>query len=109
MSVDRSNQLDLLDGLNIAVSQEEVRRKDRNVERPIIFNDPDPKEIFLGGVRLDNYLRSTGDRSAFVVRRMMEQHDWSKFEKKLSTRRPSGVCAALHVRPDSLWSDARSE
>jgi transposase len=81
MSVDRSNQLDLLDGLNIAVSQEEVRRKDRNMERPIIFNDPDPKEIFLGGVRLDNYLRSTGDRSAFVVRRMMEQHDWSKFEK----------------------------
>lgn len=81
--VDRSNQLELLGGVDVSENQQADRM---NVQKPdaIVFNDPDPREILIGGVRLDNYIRTTGDRSAFIVRRMMEQHDWTLFEKSYS-------------------------
>jgi transposase len=81
--VDRSNQLDLLDGLDVSENLQEARLNSNN-SSPVLFNDPDPREIFIGGVRLDNYIRSTGDRSVFIVRQMMEQHDWAKFEQNYS-------------------------
>lgn len=81
--VNRSKQLDLLDGLDASEAQAGARL---NSPKPvsIIFNDPDPREIMIGGVRLDKYIGGTGDRSAFIVRQMMEEHDWSAFERSYS-------------------------
>jgi transposase len=81
--VDRSNQLDLWDGMDISERPKEAGVKPTDT-RPVLFNDPDPREIFLGGVRLDNYIRATGDKSAFVVRRIMEKLDWNVFEQGYS-------------------------
>lgn len=77
-SLDTSNQLDLLAGL--AVDALRCNPVDSQ-SVPILFKDPDPREIFLGGVRLDRYLEATGDRSARVVRQMMEQHEWDQYEQ----------------------------
>ena len=80
-NLDKSNQLDLLDTLDIETNNQQRQNGSEFKQRPVIFNDPDPKEIYLGGIRLDKHIKLTGDRSAFLVREMMEQHEWTLFER----------------------------
>lgn len=82
--IDRSNQLDMLDTMELPETRQENPNKQHSEARTILFNDPDPKEIYLGGVRLDHYIKTSGDTSAFIVRKMMVQHDWEKFEERYS-------------------------
>jgi transposase len=56
---------------------------------PVRFVQPDPREIFIGGRRLDEYLRDSGQEWPLKVRTFMGQRDYSKFvEKYKSGGRP---------------------
>jgi transposase len=49
---------------------------------PPRFVHPDPRTIFLGGVRLDDYLRQAGLTAPFVVRALLADQDWSSFRAR---------------------------
>ena len=49
---------------------------------PVRFVQPDPREIFIGGRRLDEYLRDSGQEWPLKVRTFMGQRDYSKFVEK---------------------------
>lgn len=56
---------------------------------PVRFVEPDPREIFIGGRRLDEYLRDSGQDWPLKVRRFMASQDFSKFiERYRSGGRP---------------------
>ena len=54
----------------------------QEVTRPgvLSFSDPDPRDIFLGGRRLDEYLRDAGERRPLVLRDVVRAQDYSAFE-----------------------------
>jgi transposase len=56
----------------------------------VVFNNPDPREIFLGRVRLDVHLRTMGTREALLIRTLLEEQSWAVFEAqyKPGGRRP---------------------
>lgn len=64
---------------------------------PVVFNRPDPREIFLGAVRLDEYLRAMGTSEALRVRELLEEQSWEVFERqyKPGGRRPYAPQALL--------------
>jgi transposase len=64
---------------------------------PVVFNRPDPREIFLGAVRLDAHLRAMGTTEALRVRELLEEQSWEVFERqyKPGGRRPYAPPAML--------------
>jgi transposase len=64
---------------------------------PVVFNRPDPREIFLGAVRLDEHLRAMGATEALRVRELLEEQSWEVFERqyKPGGRRPYAPQALL--------------
>ena len=48
----------------------------------VVFNRPDPREIFLGGLRLDEHLRAMGTTEALRVRALLEEQSWEVFERQ---------------------------
>jgi transposase len=44
------------------------------------FVDPDPRQIYLGGRRLDEYLQEAGQHGVVQLRCMLRALDWSGFE-----------------------------
>ena len=40
---------------------------------PVVFRRPDPREIFLGAVRLDEHLRAMGTSAALCIRALLEE------------------------------------
>ena len=48
----------------------------------VVFNRPDPREIFLGAVRLDEHLRAMGTTEALRVRELLEEQSWEVFERQ---------------------------
>jgi len=64
---------------------------------PVVFNRPDPREIFLGAVRLDEHLRAMGTTEALRVRALLEEQSWEVFERqyKPGGRRPYAPQALL--------------
>ena len=74
--LDTSNQLSLFameGGLGLNGKQ---APKPRGVQ----FNDPDPRRILLNGVRLDEHLLRTGEKTALKVRRLLKEQAWQEFE-----------------------------
>ena len=53
----------------------------------VVFEDPDPKLIYLNAVRLDQHLYNAGQRGALKVRELLEEMDWLSFEQSY---RPGG-------------------
>lgn len=45
-----------------------------------VFVDPDPRGIYLGARRLDEYLKEAGEQEAFAVRAFLRRQDFSQFE-----------------------------
>ena len=48
----------------------------------VVFNRPDPREIFLGAVRLDEHLRAMGTAEALHIRALLEEQSWEAFERQ---------------------------
>lgn len=48
--------------------------------RALLFDDPDPRRLFIGGSRLQEYLRQQGLTDVFEFRRLLSLVDWSPFE-----------------------------
>jgi transposase len=63
----------------------------------VVFNRPDPREIVLGAVRLDEHLRAMGTTEALRVRELLEEQSWEAFERqyKPGGRRPYAPQAML--------------
>ncbi len=76
VTMDVSNQLSLfsLEGY------EEPKEKQTAKPMAVRFKDPDPRSILLNGVRLDEHLERTGERSALKVRRLLGEQSWQEFE-----------------------------
>ena len=53
------------------------------------FIDPDPQAILIGGKRLDEHLRTVGARDPFVVRELLAEQDYPRFERAYE---PGGRC-----------------
>jgi hypothetical protein len=49
---------------------------------PVVFNRPDPREIFLGAVRLDEHLRVMSATVALHVRALIAEQSWEAFERQ---------------------------
>ena len=64
---------------------------------PVVFNRPDPREIVLGAVRLDEHLRAMGATEALRVRELLDEQSWEVFERqyKPGGRRPYAPQAML--------------
>lgn len=53
----------------------------------VIFVDPDPHRIQIGGQDLHSHLVSCGHRDVFIIRQLLAEQDWSAFE---ATYQPGG-------------------
>ena len=47
----------------------------------VTFNRPDPHEIFLGAVRLDEHLKAMGTSDALPIRGLLQEQSWEAFEQ----------------------------
>lgn len=62
---------------------------------PVVFNRPDPREIFLGAARLDEHLRAMGTTEGLRIRALLEEQTWEGFERQYKTGgRSPGGCSA---------------
>ena len=64
--------------------------------RTLLFDDPDPRDLWVGRLPLADHLRSTGMDSVLAIRTFMRQRDWSAFEARCKSGgapggHPSGV------------------
>ena len=82
--LDNSNQLSLFAGQEQANNAEPDLAKRNGGPR---FQDPDPRAIFLNGVRLDEHLCHTGKTAVLKVRHLLSEQSWSEFE---SSYEPGG-------------------
>ena len=76
VALDTSNQL----GLFAMKGGEGVEDKAATRPKGVHFNTPDPRSILLNGVRLDEHLRRTGEKSALKVRQLLKGQSWLRFE-----------------------------
>jgi len=85
VKIDISGQQLLFDEL-----AEQARPKAQNGADAVVFNRPDPHDIFFGGLRLQIHLQNMGVKRPFAVRKMLQAQNWSAFEALYSKngRRP---------------------
>ena len=83
VSIDTSNQLSFF----TPRTSSDTADKNVRAEMGIQFKDPDPREIVLNSVRLDEHLKRMQETSALQVRALLHRHTWSVFE---SSYRPGG-------------------
>lgn len=83
MALDTSNQL----GLFALEGGSGITDKPQNRTQGVQFKDPDPRSILLNGVRLDEHLRRSGEKSALKVRQLLQKQSWLEFE---AAYRPGG-------------------
>lgn len=57
---------------------------------PVVFNRPDPREIFLGTVRLDEHPRAMGTSEALRIRALLEEQA-NPDDAKLQARAQRGI------------------
>lgn len=60
------------------------------VQKQVVFVDPDPRQLQVGGMGLVDHLKQCGIRHVFVIRSLLEAQDWTTFESayKAGGRRP---------------------
>ena len=76
VALDTSNQL----GLFAKQGIEEEEGKQAAKPQAVQFHNPDPREILLNGIRLDEHLHRIGEMSAFKVRQLLKDQSWLEFE-----------------------------
>jgi len=74
LKIDRSGQVSLF------IDDFRQGSKKLHHSKNLIFVNPDPKTILVGMESLDSYLNNAGQKDAFVIRRMLDEQDWSLFE-----------------------------
>ena len=64
------------------------------------FIDPDPREVFIGNMRLDRFLASMDLGWVLRVRDVLRELDWQKFEARypLTGRSPYRPVAMMSLR-----------
>lgn len=72
-------QFDLFSGVPSAVQQRALRTA-LDSERRFVSGHPD--EMFVGTVRLEQYLRASGELAALKVARLLDEQDWQVFEQR---------------------------
>lgn len=67
----------------------EYQRSERHAERSgkVMFNEGSVGELYIGSVSVEQHLRMTGEREAFVVRELLGEMDFSALESRY---RPGG-------------------
>ena len=83
VALDTSNQL----GLFALEAGSGIEDKTVSTPQGIQFKDPDPRSILLNGVRLNEHLMRTGEKSALKVRQLLQEQSWLEFE---AVYRPGG-------------------
>lgn len=86
-------------------ANEETAQEERGTRQGgVRFTDPDPRQIYLGGRRLDEYLREAGQSRALKLRTVLRALDWSGFEASYveEGRRPYAPAAMLSLVLDGL-------
>ncbi|WP_419631538.1 hypothetical protein, partial [Thiolapillus sp.] len=73
--IDTSNQPSLFDELPQMESENTTGPEPATLSG-VVFEDPDPKLIYLNAVRLDQHLYNAGQRGALKVRELLEEMDW---------------------------------
>ena len=60
----------------------ELQGIERHAERSgkVIFNQGSVEDLFIGSVRVEEHLRVTGEREAFVVREVLSEMDFRELE-----------------------------
>lgn len=93
-NVDTSNQMSLFVESDVPAQQASDA-----LDGPVKFNRPDPREIYLGGTRLDEYLRRAGLDAPLEIRSLLLSLDWEAFEQryKKEGRRPYGPEAMMGI------------
>ena len=93
-NVDTSNQMSLFVESDVPVQQASDA-----LDGPVKFNRPDPREIYLGGTRLDEYLHRAGLDAPLEIRSLLLSLDWEAFEQryKKEGRRPYGPEAMMGI------------
>ena len=76
--IPRERQIDLFGGA-AAAPKEALRHRSQEGR---VFLNPDPHDIYLGNTPLKAHLREAGVHEPLVVRRLLEQQDWSAFEAR---------------------------
>lgn len=83
VKLDTSNQLHLF----ASPEQDSPEKKVKSTPGTVKFEAPDPHNIVLNGVRLDEHLKQMGEQSALKVRVLLQEQAWSEFE---SAYKPGG-------------------
>jgi transposase len=71
--------------LGLGVAAEARRTKDATSEkgaRRVLFNDPDPRELFIGDQRLSEFLKQMGFEEVFALRELLRSLDLTAIEEK---------------------------
>jgi transposase len=72
-------QLDLFGGTPTAMQQSELRTAVGSGRR---FVAGDPRRIFLGTTKLEDYLKQVGQQAPFIIARLLDEQDWTAFEQR---------------------------
>jgi len=78
LAVNTSHQLDLFPGGGIIPPAAGKPKPSGDV----IFTRPDPRELFVCGVRLDDYLTDMGLGEALAIRELLQKQNWEPFEAR---------------------------
>ncbi|MEJ2620257.1 MAG: hypothetical protein P8163_08335 [Candidatus Thiodiazotropha sp.] len=62
----------------------ETKEHTQTTPSAVKFYAPDPRNILLNGVRLDEYLQRSGAKATLKVRKMLEDQSWEVFESAYS-------------------------
>ena len=59
------------------------------------FVTGDPRKIFIGTTRLEDYLRQTGQTEPFEIARLLDAQDWREFEARYAPTGRAPYCPRL--------------
>lgn len=74
-----NSQFDLFGGVPSDAAVTELRTALQSGRR---FVTGDPRKIFVGTVRLEDYLLDSGEHAPFTVTRLLDEQDWQVFEQR---------------------------
>ena len=76
--LDTSNQLSVFDEENV---EGLPKASNLGTERAIQFRAPDPRDILINQIRLEDHLKSVGLKSPLKMRALLAQLSFTEFEK----------------------------
>lgn len=81
-AIDSSNQVDLFSAELDSARHAPAKATHATKPGGASFNRPDPRDIRLGEVRLDEHLEAMGTDDALRMRELLDAQDWSVFEQQ---------------------------